>query len=152
MAGHISSNQVVWFFFFLFVFCLVLFFLSNWTSRKKENLQLFQKWGKSAKYLCILQELNKSLLCSESSTAIRCAIMKTNWFILTFHSWQIWPQCRKAKQDWLLLEHRVTTWSWQAVLKRLWAAVRPLKFLETWVYLKVTWQEAVFGQQKSANA
>lgn len=73
-----------------------------------------------AKYLCIFQELNKSLLRSKSSNAFGCAVVKTNWSVLRFSSGLIQPQFpKKTKQDGVLWEQRVAAGSWHAFLKRL---------------------------------
>lgn len=72
-----------------------------------------------AKYLCIFQELNKSLLHSDSSNTVGCAAVKTSWS--RFSSGRTRPPFSEYKT-------RVAAWIWHVFLKRL-------KGLEIQVYL-----------------
>lgn len=74
-----------------------------------------------AKYLCIFQELNKSLLRSESSNAVGCAVVKTDQSVLLI---QLWTDTRpvfqrKPNTMEFMWEQRVAGGSWHAFLKRL---------------------------------
>lgn len=121
----------------------------------KKDLLSYLKWNKPSKYLCILQELNKSLLCRESSTAVRCAIAKTNRSILKFHFGRIWPHSAEKPNKTGFSKNRGSLPSLQAPLKRLRerkSSCQAVEILETGLYLTAVWQEVIFGQHRRINA